>query len=747
MDILELFKPVRDDPVSKVFWGIMLAGFAVSILIILHELISFIRIVLELKKIQKNKSINYQEMEELLTKSTFLSKIFRDFKTTINQDSSKVYYLSSQSDNFLSELDGFSVLVDYCNFNGIIAKYIPSFFTSLGILGTFMGIVIGLGGLKTDNADLLRNSISKLIKGAHLSFRTSLWGITLSIIFLLFYNVILNFMDSKVRDFKQILKYRIGLKTKENYDESQQTTLLEGIKGSQEKLATEIADAFKENVVEQIIPRLAVKFDELYRKFEESDSSMRENFNSLNEQFEKIIINNSKDIRENLSRNFNSLLQQQQDAGKKLQHTLDNQHKTLQESQEQIRDLLIDTGNNQVEAFDILKQVMEDSQKSFINLMEDMAESQKRMFESQEKAIANAQKQTGEIFKESITSKAQDEVVKLQNALKQVTETLQTITNQSISSTEKTNNMMQEMMLNWKDSMKDQQSLNINAQGLTESFSQIVASMNQAVEKLNSATLQIDGKVLQGVSNVNQQVGSITNRLEDFSKHQLYAVGEQRETLELLNDTVNNTIELANKQQTVQNLITSELQQLDQKLASINQRYSGMTENFKHYTDNLLAVNRSYMDLFKNFRESQTQVNETMLENTEDFTEVVESAKELMKTIDRDILTKTSKTTTQLASISSQLDRFIKTYERFSEAEKESQRVWKTYKDNFDKLNIELIKGFENYTDAFNRQVEKTTQEYDSHIGKAVSTFAGIINRLEDLISENSSIMAKPGRR
>ena len=752
MEIFNLYLPNYLSNESIFFWSLIFIGFIFSIIVLLgREIRFFIKLQIQmakLDKLKKDKTITYQDMDEVLAGSSLLKKIFNDFKTTINQDSNKIYYLSSQSDNFLSEMDGFSVLVDYCDFDGIIARYIPSFFTSLGILGTFVGIVIGLTGLDFGSGGkYLQDSISHLVSGAALSFRTSLWGISGSIVFLLFYNILLNWIDSEVRKFKKILKYDLGLKTRENYDESQQTSLLEGIKGSQEQLATNIADAFKENVVEQIIPRLAVKFDELSKRFEQSDVLMRENFASLNEQFEKLVINNSKEIRENISQNFGVLVQQQQESGNKLHNALEVQHKTLQESQEQIRDLLIDTSNNQAEAFEMQKQAMEESQSRFIGLMENMAKSQKAMFASQKQAIASAQQQTGEIFKESITSKAQDEVVKLQSALKQVTETLQTITSQSISSTEKTNNMMQDMMLNWKDSMQDQQNLNVNAQGLTESFSQIVTTMNHAVEKLNSATLQIDGKVIQGVSNVNDQVGLITNRLEDFSKQQFQAVTDQQETLELLNDTVKNTIELADKQQNMQHLITGELKQLDQRLESINERYSGMTDNFKQYTDHLLAVNNSYMNLFRNFRESQKQVGDTMVENIEDFMEVVESAKELMKTIDRDILTKTGKTTAQLESVSSQLDRFIRTYERFSEAEKESQRVWKTYKENFDNLNGELTKGFENYTNAFNNQVEKTTQEYDHHIGSAVDKFGAIITRLEDLIGESSSIIARPGRR
>ncbi|WP_422382353.1 MotA/TolQ/ExbB proton channel family protein [Marinicellulosiphila megalodicopiae] len=63
---------------------------------------------------------------------------------------------------------------------GDFIQYIPSALTSIGILGTFTGIVIGLRSFNLDQIDL---SIASLLEGLKTAFITSIFGILLSIVF------------------------------------------------------------------------------------------------------------------------------------------------------------------------------------------------------------------------------------------------------------------------------------------------------------------------------------------------------------------------------------------------------------------------------------------------------------------------------------------------------------------------------------------------------------------------------------
>ena len=64
----------------------------------------------------------------------------------------------------------------------------PAILTGLGVLGTFVGLAMGIGGLDLDSANIenLDKSISPLIKGSSKAFVTSVWGVAFSLLFALF---------------------------------------------------------------------------------------------------------------------------------------------------------------------------------------------------------------------------------------------------------------------------------------------------------------------------------------------------------------------------------------------------------------------------------------------------------------------------------------------------------------------------------------------------------------------------------
>ena len=64
-----------------------------------------------------------------------------------------------------------------------LAEVIPSLLTSLGILGTFIGLMRGLGGLDVSDAAKTMESIPQMIGGMTFAFMTSIAGISCSLIF------------------------------------------------------------------------------------------------------------------------------------------------------------------------------------------------------------------------------------------------------------------------------------------------------------------------------------------------------------------------------------------------------------------------------------------------------------------------------------------------------------------------------------------------------------------------------------
>ncbi len=67
--------------------------------------------------------------------------------------------------------------------NAQLAELIPSLLTSLGILGTFLGMTNGLSGLDMASTDTMMTGINTLLAGMQFAFGTSVAGVSCSLVF------------------------------------------------------------------------------------------------------------------------------------------------------------------------------------------------------------------------------------------------------------------------------------------------------------------------------------------------------------------------------------------------------------------------------------------------------------------------------------------------------------------------------------------------------------------------------------
>ncbi len=64
-----------------------------------------------------------------------------------------------------------------------LLELIPDVLTSLGILGTFIGLVFGLRGFEPTNYETMTASVASLVSGIKVAFLTSIYGLSLSLVF------------------------------------------------------------------------------------------------------------------------------------------------------------------------------------------------------------------------------------------------------------------------------------------------------------------------------------------------------------------------------------------------------------------------------------------------------------------------------------------------------------------------------------------------------------------------------------
>lgn len=115
-------------------------------------------------------------------------------------------YLSVlKGNNFTSEYAS-----DYINIESVAEAYklnlkrmnvVPNILTSLGILGTFLGLSIAVIGFDSETSEGIKDSIQTLLSGMSTAFITSVFGMFLSMIFLFIERGNINGLNSLVDEF------------------------------------------------------------------------------------------------------------------------------------------------------------------------------------------------------------------------------------------------------------------------------------------------------------------------------------------------------------------------------------------------------------------------------------------------------------------------------------------------------------------------------------------------------------------
>lgn len=87
---------------------------------------------------------------------------------------------------------------------------VPGAMTGLGILGTFIGLSIGLQAFNTGSAEEITNSIGPLMDGIKVAFHTSIYGMIFSLTFNLIFKTVLeqayHKLDKFVSEFKRYVR-------------------------------------------------------------------------------------------------------------------------------------------------------------------------------------------------------------------------------------------------------------------------------------------------------------------------------------------------------------------------------------------------------------------------------------------------------------------------------------------------------------------------------------------------------------
>lgn len=163
---------MTNNSLTYYFSGLIVAVFV----LFFFQLVKLIFLYMSIAK--ANKSENILES----TGKTPLKWILAKYENSINIQVGNVKKTNVPASEFFSE---FSACKAH-NVNLRMLDAASGTLVGLGLLGTFLGLTLGIEGFDSSNTENIQNSINNLLSGMGTAFYTSLFGMTLSIIFYLY---------------------------------------------------------------------------------------------------------------------------------------------------------------------------------------------------------------------------------------------------------------------------------------------------------------------------------------------------------------------------------------------------------------------------------------------------------------------------------------------------------------------------------------------------------------------------------
>lgn len=196
---------------SALFWIVMVAIFALAVFMLLRHLQHFRARMKALRGLTQGQTKEHlaQNRREMLQNAELahpaeIGKLWREFDESL--------VISSDRKQLFNTLDAEHFFNARSLAAGLTASRLlaatPSFLVAIGVLGTFVGLTVGLESLNLDShseVDELRDGIDGLIRGAAVAFMTSVWGVGLSLLL----NVTEKFFERKALSEIAALQRRI----------------------------------------------------------------------------------------------------------------------------------------------------------------------------------------------------------------------------------------------------------------------------------------------------------------------------------------------------------------------------------------------------------------------------------------------------------------------------------------------------------------------------------------------------------
>ena len=531
-------------------------------------------------------------------------------------------------------------------------NFVPSVLTSIGLLGTFLGIQIALANLDPKN---IQAGIDTLLSGMKTAFTSSLFGLACAAIFIV-YLAFSTYIQNRSK--KSLRRKLFDINYKSQFDKDVSTELLNAAKEMQSLNSASIGVEVGKALI-PIFSEISEKLERLSEfKVDQSQDilgklrdefivpisfQLKESANSTKEASEAVISlkNELGGVSEKLAASIVTIQNFQGNTLSQLEGFANNLSSTLVDFQTGTKGVLKEVGeeikrgvDESILGMNAQREAFSDSAtqaaKTFIGIRTELEAALTTQTESQEKMLQNVGAEIKRGVEESIISmKAQQEA--FSDSTNQASQTftgIQTklesaLTTQTASQEKMLQNVGAEIKRGVEESI-------ISMKAQQEAFSD---STTQAADTFRDIRTELESALTTQTASQEQMLQNVEDRMNTILSNTDRAFQQQSNTLKLVGDTASTLMETAG------NNLLGTLGNIDGMLQKTRQTVQDELNNFREtYQESLDRFFKEQNNLLGSTLDTQRQgLSDIVIELKTAFQEEAERRKQLSQQLDENL--------------------------------------------------------------------------------------------------------------
>ena len=631
----------------------------------------------------QNVNVYFESLSQEMGNSDLIKGIWRKYQRTLISIPGKdglEKYSTVESESY------FSVAAFTEGMKGGLWSGLAGTFTGIGILGTFIGLTIGLAGVDTSSTGALSSSISGLLGGMSTAFVTSIFGIVSAIVFGVWHSQNMKRFGDAVSRFTDALDQVFIRKSVEEI-------LLEELAESREQRAA--MEQLSTDMAISICDHLPDVLDQLAEKM---DSAMKGNLDTM-----------LAGLSERQDKQTEQLMQISSNTSSLVSGCFDQLGNVLKKG----------VGQEAEELGNSLKNLSSD--------IASLAEGIRDILDRSTKASSEANQKTLDALNEAISK---------------MNETMEGMANKQTEETDKNIQRMTALMEEMKTTMKDIfDEMSASAKEQRTEIGKIAKdSADQTKENLSAINASVK-ELMAGIGGQMQQMQSI------IGKFAIDSADQTKENLGVINASVKKLMaEIADQMQQMQSMMDTHEKHMQETLDQMRQAVSSSGNVVNAAGKTVEAAGKTA----KVFVEAADDVSMKLKTAAEPLQKAAEPLQLAAASLDSGVQVLAQSMTKQQADAKSVAESMQKISGDYMESSlyvksalEEARNSWTAYEKRFkgvsgelEKAFVQLDSGMQNYNKVTNEGLMAKLKKFDETISTAVDTLAGVTEEVNENIED-----------